>query len=36
MNIEKELKEYLFDYSKYSDVEVKGEMFYGRSSKGRK
>ncbi len=34
--IEKELKEYLFDFSKYKDIEIKGEMFYGRSNKRRK
>ena len=29
--IEKELSEYLFDFSKYPDVDNKGEMFFGKS-----
>ena len=33
--IEKEIPEYLFDYDKYGDVEIKGEMFVGSSPKKR-
>lgn len=29
--IEKELKEYLFDFEKYGEIEIKGEMFFGKS-----
>lgn len=31
--IEKNIPEYLFDFDKYGDVEIKGEMFVGRSPK---
>lgn len=30
--IEKELRDYLFDFERYPDYSPKGEMFYGRSS----
>lgn len=34
--IEKEIPEYLFDFDKYGDIEIKGEMFVGRSPKKHK
>ena len=34
--IEKEIPEYLFDFDKYGEVEIKGEMFVGKSPKKRK
>lgn len=34
--IEKELGEYLFDFDKYGDVEIKGDMFVGRSPKNKR
>ncbi len=33
--IEKELSEYLFDFDKYGDIKITGEMFVGRSPKNR-
>lgn len=29
--IEKELKEYLFDFGKYGEIDIAGEMFFGKS-----
>ena len=29
--IEQELMDYLYDFSKYGDIEIKGEMFFGKS-----